>query len=182
MGSPATMKTLGLVSGISLIMLLVILTYASSEILLRFSRAFKATSYGGVMAGAFGPLERVVLQILMIIITLGIPIVYMIVIGDVVSVMSANGSRSDFIVEAFHSCPNVHPMHCEVKTSSQMQAIVKASLALCAAVYITTSFGDQTIDDVLANFDRNLGVGNFIQFSSDYCDKNHKKTGSPVGF
>lgn len=45
-----------------------------------------------------------------------------------------------------------------------MQSIVRTSLALCSTVYITTSFfgyllfGDSTLDDVLANFDANLGI------------------------
>ncbi|XP_057872184.2 amino acid transporter AVT6A [Cryptomeria japonica] len=257
MGLPATMKILGLVPGISLIVLVGILTYASIEILLRFSRACKVSSYGGVMGDAFGPLGRVVLQICIIINTLGILIVYMIIIGDVVSGTSANGMHHFGILEEwfgvcwwtgrpvtlflttifilvplvsfrhvdslkvtsalsvalsvlfvmitacililkllsgninmprllpkvvdqtslwklFTAVPvlitsylchfNVHPIHRELKTSSQIQAIVKASLTLCGAIYITTSlfgytlFGDQTMDDVLANFDRNLGV------------------------
>jgi solute carrier family 38 (sodium-coupled neutral amino acid transporter), member 2 len=41
---------------------------------------------------------------------------------------------------------------------------VRASLLLCSAVYSTTSFfgfllfDDHTLDDVLANFDSNLGI------------------------
>lgn len=257
MGLPATMKILGLVPGISLIVLVGILTNVSIEILLRFSRACKATSYGGVMADAFGPLGRVLLQICVIINNLGVLIVYMIIIGDVVSGTSANGMHHSGILEewfgvcwwtgrkatllfttifilvplvsfrrvdslkvtsaisvalavlfvvitaciaifklfsgdihvprllpvivdqtslwkiftvvpvlitAYLCHYNVHPIHRELETSSQMQSIVQASLTLCAAIYITTSFfgytlfGDQTMDDVLANFDTNLGV------------------------
>lgn len=46
----------------------------------------------------------------------------------------------------------------------QIRPIVRTSLLLCSAVYITTSFfgfllfGDLTLDDVLANFDSNLGI------------------------
>ncbi|KAK1557843.1 hypothetical protein Q3G72_032953 [Acer saccharum] len=45
-----------------------------------------------------------------------------------------------------------------------MKPIVRASLTLCSTVYIATSFfrlllfGDNTLDDVLANFDGELGV------------------------
>ena len=41
---------------------------------------------------------------------------------------------------------------------------MRTSLLLCSAVYLTTSlfgfllFGDSTLDDVLANFDSNLGI------------------------
>ena len=42
--------------------------------------------------------------------------------------------------------------------------MVRTSLALCSTVYLTTSFfgfllfGEATLDDVLANFDSNLGI------------------------
>ena len=58
----------------------------------------------------------------------------------------------------------VHSIYNELKDPSEMQPIVRTSLSLCSIVYITTSFfafllfGDQTMDDVLANFDTNLGV------------------------
>nr|KYP72495.1 Sodium-coupled neutral amino acid transporter 2 [Cajanus cajan] len=51
-----------------------------------------------------------------------------------------------------------------------MKAIVRTSLILCSSVYVATSlfgfflFGDKTLDDVLANFDGDLGVpyGSFL--------------------
>ena len=58
----------------------------------------------------------------------------------------------------------VHSIYNELEDPSEMQPIVRTSLALCSIVYITTSFfgfllfGDQTMDDVLTNFDTNLGV------------------------
>ena len=58
----------------------------------------------------------------------------------------------------------VHSIYNELEDPSEMQPIVRTSLSLCSIVYITTSFfafllfGDQTMDDVLANFDTNLGV------------------------
>ncbi|CAN6446745.1 unnamed protein product [Victoria cruziana] len=45
-----------------------------------------------------------------------------------------------------------------------MQSIVRSSLGLCSTVYIATSFfgfllfGEATLDDVLANFDADLGI------------------------
>lgn len=45
-----------------------------------------------------------------------------------------------------------------------MKSIVRMSLAFCSTVYIATSFfgfllfGDHTMDDVLANFDADLGI------------------------
>lgn len=58
----------------------------------------------------------------------------------------------------------VHSIYNELEDPSEMQPIVRTSLALCSIVYTSTSFfgfllfGDQTMDDVLANFDSNLGV------------------------
>lgn len=45
-----------------------------------------------------------------------------------------------------------------------MRPVIQTSLALCSTIYILTSFfgfllfGDSTLDDVLANFDTNLGI------------------------
>jgi len=58
----------------------------------------------------------------------------------------------------------VHPIENELTDTSQMKSIVKVSLILCSSVYIATSFfgfllfGEQTMDDVLANFDGDLGI------------------------
>ncbi|KAH9309407.1 hypothetical protein KI387_037318, partial [Taxus chinensis] len=68
------------------------------------------------------------------------------------------------LITAYLCHYNVHPIQRELKTSSQMQGIVQVALTLCTTIYIATSlfgytlFGDQTMDDVLANFDRDLGV------------------------
>lgn len=58
----------------------------------------------------------------------------------------------------------VHPIENELKDPSQMKSIVRTSLVLCSSVYIATSFfgfllfGDHTLDDILANFDGDLGI------------------------
>jgi solute carrier family 38 (sodium-coupled neutral amino acid transporter), member 2 len=58
----------------------------------------------------------------------------------------------------------VLPIYKELKDSSQITPIVRTSLLLCSVVYVTTSFfgfllfGDSTLDDVLANFDTDLGI------------------------
>eukprot|EP00253_Pinus_taeda_P010227 PITA_10227 len=257
MALPATMKVLGLILGSLLIIFVCFLTDASIDILLRFSRAGAAVSYGGVMGDAFGKIGKMLLQICVIINNLGILIVYMIIIGDVLSGTSSNGVHHVGILEewfGFHwwngrvpilvltivlilaplasfkrldslkvtsalcvalavvfvvitagiaivklfcgtvQAPrwlpdivdhtsflklftvvpvivtsyichyNVHSIYNELEDPSEMQPIVRTSLSLCSIVYITTSFfgvllfGDQTMDDVLANFDTNLGV------------------------
>lgn len=81
MALPATMKVLGLVPGITMIILMAFLTEASIELLLRFSRAGKSVSYGGVMDDAFGKYGRMLLQICVLVNNIGVLIVYMIIIG-----------------------------------------------------------------------------------------------------
>lgn len=58
----------------------------------------------------------------------------------------------------------VHTIGNELKDSLRIQSVVQTSLALCSSVYILTSFfgfllfGDSTQDDVMANFDTDLGI------------------------
>ncbi|XP_010257883.1 PREDICTED: sodium-coupled neutral amino acid transporter 2 [Nelumbo nucifera] len=257
MALPATMKVLGLGAGIAMIIFVAFLTEASIDMLLRFSKAGKTDSYGGVMGDAFGKVGRVLLQICVVINNVGVLIVYMIIIGDVLSGTSASGihhagllegwfgahwwngrafvllvttlaifapltcfKRVDslrytsalsvalaiafvvitagitivklisgsiemprwlpnvtdmtsfwklftvvpVLVTAYICHYNVHTIDNELEDSSQIQSIVRTSLALCSTVYITTSFfgfllfGESTLDDVLANFDTDLGI------------------------
>ncbi|KAF3777204.1 Sodium-coupled neutral amino acid transporter 2 [Nymphaea thermarum] len=257
MALPATMKVLGLGPGILMIIFMAFLTDASIEMLLRFSKAGKTVSYGGVMGEAFGKFGRILLQICVVINNVGVLIVYMIIIGDVLSGTSSTGVHHSGVLEgwfgehwwngrafvltvttlaifaplgsfkrvdslsftsalsvalavvfvvitagitivklingsipmprwmphvtdmasiwnlftvvpvlvtAFICHYNVHTIENELEDSSQMQSIVRSSLGLCSTVYITTSFfgfllfGEATLDDVLANFDANLGI------------------------
>ena len=81
MALPATMKVLGLGLGIAMIIFVAFLTEASIDFLLRFSRAGKTVSYGGVMNDSFGKIGRIVLQTSVVINNVGVLIVYMIIIG-----------------------------------------------------------------------------------------------------
>ncbi|CAK9155951.1 unnamed protein product [Ilex paraguariensis] len=83
MALPATMKVLGLVLGIALIIFMAFLTEASIELLIRFSRAGKTVSYGGVMGEAFGKYGRMLLQICILVNNVGVLVVYMIIIGKI---------------------------------------------------------------------------------------------------
>jgi solute carrier family 38 (sodium-coupled neutral amino acid transporter), member 2 len=70
-----------------------------------------------------------------------------------------------------HKRSNSSPIYKELKDSSQIRPIVRTSLLLCSAVYITSSFfgfllfGDSTLDDLLANFDSNLGIPYSLLFN-----------------
>ncbi|XP_076930947.1 amino acid transporter AVT6A-like [Bidens hawaiensis] len=257
MALPATMKVLGLIPGIALIIFLAFLTNASIDLLIRFSRAGKSVSYGGAMNDAFGSIGRILLQVCVMVNNIGVLVVYMIIIGDVLSgttsddvhhagvlqgwfgvhwwnsrffvllvttlgvfaplaslkridslsytsalsvalavvflVITAGitvfklvtGSIAmpklfpdivDFtsafnlftvvpvLVTAYICHYNVHSIDNELEDSTQIKAVVRTSLILCSSVYVMTSlfgfllFGDGTMDDVLANFDRNLGI------------------------
>ncbi|KAI4388988.1 hypothetical protein MLD38_001265 [Melastoma candidum] len=206
MALPATMKVLGLGLGIAMIVFMAFLTEKSIEFLLRFSRAGK---------------------ICVLINNIGVLIVYMIIIGDVLSGTSSSGvhhagvlegwfgdhwwngrsfvlivttlgvfaplacfKRIDslrftsalsvalavvfLVIMVFTVVPvlvtayichyNVHNIDNELEDSTQITAVVRTSLAMCSSVYILTSFfgfllfGDGTLDDVLANFDTDLGI------------------------
>ncbi|XP_057462748.1 amino acid transporter AVT6A-like [Actinidia eriantha] len=257
MALPATMKVLGLVLGIAMIIFVAILTEASIEMLLRFSRVGNTTSYGGVMGDAFGKCGRIFLQICVLVNNIGVLIVYMIIIGDVLSGTTSSGIHHAGVLEGwfgeswwngrtfvllittlfvfaplaclkridslkftsalsvalavvflvvtvgitvtklingsismprllpditdltsflnlFTAVPvlvtayichyNVHSIDNELEDNTQIKAVVRSSLALCSTVYVMTSlfgfllFGDETLDDVLSNFDADLGI------------------------
>ena len=54
MALTATMKVLGLIPGIIMIVVMAYLTDASIEFLLRFTKAGNSVSYGGVMGDSYG--------------------------------------------------------------------------------------------------------------------------------
>jgi sodium-coupled neutral amino acid transporter 2 len=257
MALPATMKVLGLGLGIAMIIFMAFLTQASIDLLLRFSRAGKSSSYGGLMGDSFGKYGKILLQICVMINNIGVLIVYMIIIGDVLSGTSSSGVHHSGVLEGWfgdqwwngrtvvltvttlcifaplacfkridslrftsalsvalavvflvitvgiaiiklisggvmmprllpdvtdltsflklftvvpvlvtaYICHyNVHSIDNELEDSTQIKGVVQTSLALCSTVYIMTSFfgfllfGDGTLDDVLANYDTNLGI------------------------
>ncbi|KAK6153759.1 hypothetical protein DH2020_013398 [Rehmannia glutinosa] len=85
MALPATMKVLGLVLGVILIFLMGVLSEISVELLVRFSVQCKATSYGEVVQAALGRTARVLSEICIIVNNAGVLVVYLIIIGDVMS-------------------------------------------------------------------------------------------------
>ncbi|XAR51603.1 hypothetical protein NMG60_11006277 [Bertholletia excelsa] len=257
MALPATMKVLGLVLGIAMIVIMALLTEVSIELLIRFSRTAKASSYGGVMGDAFGNGGRILLQICVLVNNIGVLVVYMIIMGDVLSGTTSSGIHHAGVLEGwFGACwwngrffvllvttlavfaplaclkridslrftsalsvglavvfvvvtvgitiiklingsilmprllpdvtnltsflnlftvvpvlvtayichYNVHSIENELEDNMQIKAVVQSALTLCSSVYVMTSlfgfllFGDATLDDVLANFDADLGI------------------------
>lgn len=95
MALPATMKVLGLIPGIALIIFMAFLTESSIEFLLRFSRTSKSVSYGGLMGDAFGNYGRMLIQLCVLVNNIGVLVVYMIIIGT-------------FLIELSSVCSNVY--------------------------------------------------------------------------
>ncbi|PPR97820.1 hypothetical protein GOBAR_AA22846 [Gossypium barbadense] len=85
MALPATMKVLGLVLGIFLIILIGILSEITVEMLIRFAVFCKARSYGEVVQIAIGRTARILSEICIIVNNAGVLIVYLIIMGDVMS-------------------------------------------------------------------------------------------------
>ncbi|XP_027358739.1 amino acid transporter AVT6A-like [Abrus precatorius] len=85
------------------------------------------------------------------------------IITDVTSIIELF-TVAPVVVTAYLCHFNVHPIENELEDSSQIHGIVRTSLALCSSVYLITSFfgfllfGEETLDDVLANFDTDLGI------------------------
>ncbi|KAI3987215.1 hypothetical protein MKX01_031699 [Papaver californicum] len=83
MSIPATLKVLGVIPAVLLILFIAVLSDVSVDFLLRFTSSGKSTSYAGVMGESFGRVGSVGLQICIMVTTLGTLIIYLIIIGDV---------------------------------------------------------------------------------------------------
>ncbi|KAM0827784.1 hypothetical protein ACQ4PT_067962 [Festuca glaucescens] len=77
------------------------------------------------------------------------------------------------IVLAFTFHFNVHPIRAELSKASDMKSAVRISLVLCSVIYAAVGFfgfllfGDDTMPDVLANFDRSSGSSGVPQALND---------------
>ncbi|XP_009588161.1 amino acid transporter AVT6C-like isoform X1 [Nicotiana tomentosiformis] len=85
MSVPATMKVLGVIPAFLLIVLVAILVDISVDFMLRFTYAGQSTTYAGLMKENFGKTGSFAVQICVMITTLGCLIMYLIIIGDVLS-------------------------------------------------------------------------------------------------
>lgn len=85
MALPATMKVLGLFLGVVLIFFMGVLSEISVEFLVRFAVQCKAASYGEVVEAALGRTARTLSEICIIVNNAGVLVVYLIIIGDVMS-------------------------------------------------------------------------------------------------
>ncbi|CDY17030.1 BnaA08g03940D [Brassica napus] len=105
MALPATMKVLGLVPGIVMILLMAFLTDKTIDFLLRFSGFGNARrSYGGLMEDSFGKTGRIVLQVAVLVTNVGVLIVYMIILlifGICLTLVSLEGDVLEGMLEGW---------------------------------------------------------------------------------
>lgn len=85
MALPAAMGVLGLGLGLLLIVVIGVLSEISVELLVRFAVHCKAMSYGEVVQFALGRPARIISEICIIVNNAGVLVVYLIIIGDVMS-------------------------------------------------------------------------------------------------
>lgn len=85
MALPAAMKVLGLLPGFLSIFLMGVLSEISIELLIRFAVLRKSPSYGDIVNTALGRPFKIVSEICIIVNNAGILVVYLIIIGDVMS-------------------------------------------------------------------------------------------------
>ncbi|MBA0781572.1 hypothetical protein Gotri_002482 [Gossypium trilobum] len=92
MSIPATLKVLGVIPAFMLIVIIAWLADISVEFLMRYTHAGKSTTYAGVMKESFGRIGSVLVQLCVITNNLGCLIIYLIIIGDVLSGNLPEGS------------------------------------------------------------------------------------------
>lgn len=92
MSIPATLKVLGVIPAFVLILVIALMADVSVEFLMRFTSSGLTTTYAGVMSESFGRVGSVTVQICIIITNLGCLIIYLIIIGDVLSGNHPEGS------------------------------------------------------------------------------------------
>ncbi|XP_052183578.1 amino acid transporter AVT6C-like isoform X1 [Diospyros lotus] len=85
MSIPATLKVLGVIPAFLSIVLVGILGDVSVEFMMRFTHSGQSKTYAGLMFESFGRFGSVAVQICVMITNLGCLIIYLIIIGDVLS-------------------------------------------------------------------------------------------------
>nr|KJB67478.1 hypothetical protein B456_010G192600 [Gossypium raimondii] len=92
MSIPATLKVLGVVPAFVMIVVIAWLADISVEFLMRYTHAGDTTTYAGVMGESFGRVGSILVQICVMITNLGCLIIFLIIIGDVLSGNQLEGS------------------------------------------------------------------------------------------
>ncbi|CAM8955406.1 unnamed protein product [Rhodiola kirilowii] len=97
MSIPATVKVLGVIPALAIIITVATLADISVEFLMRFTyhSSDATTTYAGVMRESFGPVGALAVQISVLFLNLGCLIIYLIIIADVMS--ASQSSESDHL-------------------------------------------------------------------------------------
>lgn len=103
MSIPATLKVLGVGPAFFLIAFVAFLSDTSAEFMMRYTSFGKSPSpsYAGLMEESFGKAGSTALQLCVVLTNIGALIMYMIVIGDVISGNASEGVSSGILVEWF---------------------------------------------------------------------------------
>lgn len=91
MSIPATMKVLGLIPGLLVIVMVAVITDLTVEFMLRCTSSGKAVTYAGMVGESFGSVGSLAVKICVITTNLGVLIVYFIILGDVLCGNDING-------------------------------------------------------------------------------------------
>ncbi|KAF7148665.1 hypothetical protein RHSIM_Rhsim03G0149400 [Rhododendron simsii] len=91
MSIPATLKVLGVIPAFVSIVMVAVLADVSFEFIMRFTNCGESKTYAGVMYESFGRLGSVAVQICVMVSNFGCLIIYLIIIGDVLSGSQLDG-------------------------------------------------------------------------------------------
>lgn len=91
MSIPATIKVLGIIPGLLVIVLVAVITDLTVEFMLRCTSSGKAVTYAGMVGESFGSVGSLAVKICVITTNLGVLIVYFIILGDVLCGNEFNG-------------------------------------------------------------------------------------------
>ncbi|XP_057804686.1 amino acid transporter AVT6C-like [Salvia miltiorrhiza] len=92
MSIPATFKVLGVIPSFVVILAISYLVEVTVEFLLKYTQSGQCNTYGELMAESFGKTGAVALQVCVVITNLGALIIYLIIIGDVLSGNESDGT------------------------------------------------------------------------------------------
>ncbi|KAL0303935.1 UNVERIFIED_CONTAM: Amino acid transporter AVT6C [Sesamum radiatum] len=92
MSIPATFKVLGVIPSFVVILIIAYLVEVTVEFLLKYTHSVELNTYGKLMAESFGKFGSVALQVCVMITNLGALIIYLIIIGDVLSGNTSEGT------------------------------------------------------------------------------------------
>ena len=82
MSIPATMKVLGIIPGLALIVAAAAMVEVTAEFLLRYTNSGAAETYAATVAESFGRCGFIAVQICVIVTNLGCLIIYFIIVGE----------------------------------------------------------------------------------------------------